>query len=643
MFFPFKRCTPKIIVLILMLVLSSGFHVSVQAGFYDLPEITETPDIKRKSLLRDMDIPSVRERDPDPESGPHLSISEFRLQGIVEFPELGITRAEISKLVEDIRFDMMGEEKLLESGYTLEELGEVSDLLGEIEDETIGRHVTSLDVQKLVWLVREQRQSRGITLGMIETIADTITNYYRERGFILAKAYIPKQEVRDGVVTLTLLLGTLGEIAVNNSHLYSEKSLSSVFESVLAKPITSKLIEERLYLINDFPGITAQGFFEPGSQVGDTKLNINVKSEQRFNTNIRLDNHGSEQSGEYRLYAEGMLNNLLGQADQLLVGLLFSYNPNNTAYGQLRYSTKVWSPRLQLSLGVSSNEFVLGSGGSDSSDAIDLLEIEGKTKLADVIATYILKRSRKQNYSAQVIYEAIKSEIRFGILPNVDDIGLDDEVRNSSLAFDFDILQEAQRILHQGQVKLTMGEFLLGADPGQDEEYWILSSNYTLLTFWKLPYFGDTTRIIVRTQEQIAGSGLSSINQIFLAGPTATRGFPINQFSADKGIVVSTDWIFSSPGFLNYIPGPIILKNIMSPFVFADISYGEAESLVEGDAASTAKLADLGVGLQFSYSNKINANLQYAMPVHNSFSSEAIQDNVEESGRLVFDIQYSFR
>ena len=278
MVFPFKKYALQKPVWVLMVVLIIGFHTSVQAGFYDLPEITETPDLKRKSLLRDMDIPNVRERDPDPEGGPHLSISEFRLQGIVEFPELGITRAEISKMVEDIRFDMMGEEKILESGYTLEELGDVSDLLGEIEDETIGRHVTSLDVQKLVWLVREQRQNRGITLGMIETIADTITNYYRERGFILAKAYIPEQEVRDGVVTLTLLLGTLGEIVVNNNQLYSEESLSSVFDSVLAKPITSSFIEERLYLINDFPGITAQGFFEPGSQVGDTKLNINVKS-----------------------------------------------------------------------------------------------------------------------------------------------------------------------------------------------------------------------------------------------------------------------------------------------------------------------------------------------------------------------------
>ena len=52
---------------------------------------------------------------------------------------------------------------------------------------------------------------------MIETVADTITQYYRERGFILAKAYIPQQQVRDGVVSLNIMLGKLGSVEVVNA------------------------------------------------------------------------------------------------------------------------------------------------------------------------------------------------------------------------------------------------------------------------------------------------------------------------------------------------------------------------------------------------------------------------------------------
>ena len=89
--------------------------LQVQAGFLDMPEIEEVPEFEQETKLLDMDIPGVRERDPDPESGPRLNVKEFRLQGIVEYPELGITRAALVKLVESIRFDMMQEGKQLES------------------------------------------------------------------------------------------------------------------------------------------------------------------------------------------------------------------------------------------------------------------------------------------------------------------------------------------------------------------------------------------------------------------------------------------------------------------------------------------------------------------------------------------------
>ncbi|MCP4493532.1 MAG: ShlB/FhaC/HecB family hemolysin secretion/activation protein, partial [Gammaproteobacteria bacterium] len=175
-----------------------------------MPEISELPQLERKSLLKDLDIPGVRDRDPDPDSGPRLNITRFKLEGIVEYPELGITKADIEGLIEKIRFDLMEEFNVLESGFTKTEIDEVSKLLVAIEEETTDRHVTELEVQRLVWLVRKQRSSRGVTLGQIETVADRITQFYRQRGFHLAKAYIPKQEARDGVVTLALLLGSLG-------------------------------------------------------------------------------------------------------------------------------------------------------------------------------------------------------------------------------------------------------------------------------------------------------------------------------------------------------------------------------------------------------------------------------------------------
>ncbi|RDH83865.1 MAG: hemolysin activator protein, HlyB family [endosymbiont of Galathealinum brachiosum] len=603
-----------------------------------MPDITEMPELERKSMLKDLDVPSVRDRDPDPESGPRLNVLKFKLQGIVEYPELGITKKDIDGLIESIRSELMQEYKVEKSGYTKKELEEVSDLLIEIEEETMERHVSDLEVQKLVWLIREQRSNRGITLGTIETVADRITQFYRERGFILAKAYIPRQEVRDGIVTLTLLLGTLGEVEVRDNELYSSEILSSVFDDMLASPVTSSAVEENLYLINDYPGVVSTGYFQPGAQVGDTKLNIGVKAEKNYDLNLRFDNHGSEQTGLYRIYGEALLHNPLGNGDQLQVSTLLTGKPSNTTYYQFRYSSYVFNPRFKLGIGASSNDFVLGPGNSET---IDSLGIIGKTIQSDITASYSFKRSRTASYYGDLIYDDIESQTRLGDVDPGDE-SLDDIVKNLSFVFRYDILDEESKILHQGDVRLVSGDFVKGFEDGQDESYNILNLNYSLLTFVKVPFFDANSRIIYRASMQYASSALSSINQYSLAGPSRVRGYPVNQFSSDNAVYSGVDWIFDAPGFMDMKIGVSNLRNIVSPFVFMDAAWGQVISLIDTEKDKTGQLLDAGFGFQFGYTNNIHGNIQLAFPLSEKFTDTEI-NAPDDSFKLVFDFQYSFR
>lgn len=71
-----------------------------------------------------------------------------------------------------------------------------------------------IDVAELNALVEEKRQAapQGMTIGQIQQVADEVTNYYRSRGLILAKAYVGAQTVENGAITLTVLEGKLGNI-----------------------------------------------------------------------------------------------------------------------------------------------------------------------------------------------------------------------------------------------------------------------------------------------------------------------------------------------------------------------------------------------------------------------------------------------
>jgi len=604
-----------------------------------MPEITQMPELKRESLLKDLDVPSVRDRDPDPDSGPRLNVSHFKLQGIVEFPKLGITKREIEKLIERYRFELMQEYKLMASGYTEAEVNAVIDLLVDIEKQTLDRHVTDLELQKLVWLIREQRSKRGITLGTIETVADKITQFYRDRGFILAKAYIPEQEIRNGIVTLTLLLGTLGEVKVSDNDMYNENIMSSVFDDMLTLPVTSDAVEENLYLINDFPGLAVLGLFEPGAQVGDTLLNLNVKAEKRFHANIRLDNHGTDDTGNQRLYGEVLINNLAGMADVLHLGALNAFSPSNTTYYQLRYSLNLFSPRWRLNMGATQNQFVLAQ---NQADFLGTLELGGETKQTDVGVQYKLKRSRVENYNFELVRENIISDLQLGNIPDPGGL-LDDEITNNKLIFNYDILQESSQILHQGFVSVTSGEFLKGIDLGQDENFSVLHSDYTLMTFFKVPYFDSESRVIFRTSLQYTDSALSSISQYFLGGPTRARGYAVDQFSADNAAYAGIDWVLHFPSWLDFnIVGTQRLKDVAQPFFFADASYGVKKALKASNEDSTATLYDVGIGFRIFYQNQFQGNLQFAFPISNDFS-DADLEKPDDSIRVVFDFQYSFK
>ena len=612
------------------------FSLPAMSGVVEMPEIVDVPVLEKKTLVRDLNIPGVKKREIDPLSGPRLAVSQFRIQGLLEYPELGITKEALGQMVEEIRVELMAEDEYLPSGYTINELGEISDLLGNIEDETRDRHVTSTDVQRLVWLVRDQQSRRGILLSQIESVADKITQFYRERGFILAKAYIPKQKVRDGVVNLTLLVGVLGEVKTHGNRLYSDQLLTSVFKDVLTKPVTSEVVEEKLYLINDYPGISADGYFEPGQQVGDTKININVKNEDRYNANIRLDNHGTDQTGLYRLYGELQGNNLLGYADLLKLSLLGASRPNNTQYWRLNYQMSLFNPRFKLGLGISKNQFIV-----DQSIVLTSVDLSGVVNVKDLGLTYVMKRSRLENYSVAFSYDRVESDLQVGNTPDVDR-RLDEELQNLSIQFDYDVLNESSHMLHQGNVKLTSGSFVFGVDPGQDNRYKILSADYTALKFWRLPLFGSDTRIIVRSNAQYAGANLSSIVRFSLAGASRVRAFSPNLYSADDAVYAGVDWVFNNPALLGFNKFKnTLLQESIKPMVFIDYGWGKQYSLVPEEADTQGQLASAGLGFQFAYGSQLKGDLQLAFPVKNKFSKPDVVSN-ESDMRVIFDVQYSF-
>jgi hemolysin activation/secretion protein len=608
------------------------------AQLLEIPDIRDSTPLRGKSVYENMDVPPVRERNPNPEAGPRIWVREFKVQGIVERPDYGITKKGIDAYVENLRRLAMREQELIEYGYSLEDLAAIADLMVEIDAANNMEQVTEPDVQRLIWLVRDLKERRGLTLGQIDGIAEQLTIYYRKRGFFLTKVYIPAQEVRDGTVGLTVLEGKLGNVSVSGNERYNSKLIVKAFNILMYKPVNEKDIEQKLYLLNDYPGLDVYGYFKAGDQVGDTQLNIEVRNEKSWGAMLRYDNHGSELTGRHRFYAQAQWHNPTNNADDLLLGVLQTVDPENSTYGILKYRVPLFSEAFYAGVNFSQNQFVIGD--PRATQGVESLGLSGETTIVDALFQYSFVRSRERNWVGSFLASDKKSNLDSEKFPTIDR-ELSDRVTTYALDLTYDRLTEKSRILHQLNGRVTYGQIQEGAKQDQEDTFSKFNYYYSFLTFARLPWTKLDTRLILKSTGQYTDAALPPVEQFSVGGPNVVRAFPVNQYSADSVFYAGADWIFSVPRFMNFkISENLRLANLLQPFIFVDYAYGELNPF--GDVGNEhASFSGYGLGLQFNYKSGIAGNLQLAKPISSIYSNETVIEP-EKDWRLVADFQYVF-
>ncbi|MCP4470480.1 MAG: ShlB/FhaC/HecB family hemolysin secretion/activation protein, partial [Gammaproteobacteria bacterium] len=157
-----------------------------------------------------------------------------------------------------------------------------------------------------------------ITIEQIYQAADELEAFYRQQGYLLAAVYVPAQKVSSGTVRLEIIEGRILDIQIEGElESYRADFLINQFgTSSMGEIVSRQMIEERLLLINNLPGLTAKTVIVPGEEYGTSNLIIEVE-EDRTAMVLRANNYGRKSLGEVRVEAGWLYVNLLAQADQL--------------------------------------------------------------------------------------------------------------------------------------------------------------------------------------------------------------------------------------------------------------------------------------------------------------------------------------
>lgn len=612
-----------------------------QAGLPSVPEPTLEQEFEKRTRIEGEDgtIPPVAERNPDPTAGTRIWVHEFSLKDIPVFPDDGITREGVASLVEQLRYDSMRLKEHVGLGYQRQDLVDIAQILNNIESRGMFAEVTPTDMEPLMDIVAEQRLKRGLTQGQLEEVAQAVTRYYRERGYILARAYIPAQEVAGGIVELRVLEGRLDSVQVQGEHRTDDALLTGPFTELVGGPVTADNIQGAMYLANDLPGVDVFGYFSPGTKIGTTKLNMNVRSEKRWDALLRIDNHGSEFTGDYRAFGLAQWLNPTGIGDEFQLGVLRTGSPSNSTYGLIEYQTPVFGLRNRAGINVSYNDYVVGALGSGNTD-----DLTGTTTTVEATFRHNFVRGRRANFYAGLVAANKQSELS-GISGT---FVKEEESRNIGITADWDRLFERKRMLSKVAVQVDSGEVLDGLELGQSDTFTKLYFEGSAL-FFVPAFFSDAAhRVVFNSVVQWSDVKMPSVELYSLGGPNAVRAYDTTLFSVDRAGFAELEMYLDLPKALDIgLASGRSLKDVLQFTVFVDYAYGTQVALepTVGPAPidQWASLTGAGIGVRFNWGNSLNAMLSVAKPVESRFSDPDVSiSSDDQSAQFWFETTYVF-
>jgi hemolysin activation/secretion protein len=168
---------------------------------------------------------------------------------------------------------------------------------------------------------------REATLGELRQGAERITARYRERGYFLARAYLPAQEIVGGVVRIAVIEGRFDKVEATGSARLSDRVVQDTLAAqgvVAGQSVAQAGLERSLILLEQQGGAPATALLQPGATLGTSALSITTPAGPLFNGTLGADNFGNRFTGEARATASLALNSPLRLGDRANLWLAHS-------------------------------------------------------------------------------------------------------------------------------------------------------------------------------------------------------------------------------------------------------------------------------------------------------------------------------
>ena len=441
-----------------------------------------------------------------------------------------------------------------------------------------------------------------LSLLSLRRMALSIADYYHRNGYFVAVAYLPAQETQGGSVTIAVLEGEYGKVTLHNQTNLSDALARGILNGLNSGDlIASGILENRLLLLTDIPGVKIKSTLIPGASVGISDLIVAVTPAPRVTGNVEADNAGNFYTGANRIGATLNLNNPTGQGDIATLRALTS--GTRMRYARASYQTQF--DRAKVGVAYSSLEYSLGR------DFV-MLGAHGHAEIASVYGNYPLIRSRNNNLYLQLAYDAKWFQDKVDSTPSVTD--KQSRVLTAGMGGD-----HRDRLGGGGLASYSLiwaagnSDIKTSAILAIDEATAQTQGQYHKLgwSFMRLQSMTESVSVYALINGQFASKNLDVSEKMELGGMYAVRAYPEGEAFADQGYVLNLEARTQLPGFSSGWGGQMQLIG------FVDSGTVKVNKTPWSAGSNSRTLSGAGIGLNWTGSDSFSVKTYYAHKLGN--------------------------
>ncbi len=446
-----------------------------------------------------------------------------------------------------------------------------------------------------------------VTINDLITMANMVTEYYQQNGYISTIAYLPPQKVQDGNVEIVVMEGKYGKVEIEGNKWARDKFVRATYlkdkniepENVL----NVRDIQETLREMNASGYMKGQVSLQDNEESAQyTDLTLQMKDRFPIDFDFRFDNQGRDAIGLNRAVFFAGMYNLTGWGDKLLSTTALA---RRSVSQGIFYSVPIGRHETKLNLGYSYSGLTMGEQWKE-------FDIKGHSH--NFFAGLSRRLVKTENYK---LYGDISLDIRNTKTTFGEQKIVLNEYKTRALRVNFTNIKDDFYGKWFGNVGASVGLPMLDASDEFDQYHysWLPTNKFVKVNanLARLQILPMRSMAIIQAGGQWASHGLYPSEKMQFGGISSVRGYEEGFLLSDYGVTASLEFRSHIP-FLNRIL-PEKLQFIDDSIQWAAFYDAGWFGNVGTDTYGPSYVMSVGGGLIVRLTRYLSGNVYIGIPI----------------------------